>query len=313
MAEHDQSNTGAEGAAPPKQVPFKPIQKPPAADDVPDSAIRRPVLRRPGESAAPSPRITTRVDVPSLRKTTRVDVPPHVLADAEDDEFKTVKLRPTPPPAPGGAPLPTGPKPPTPAQQQAAKSKTTRITLEAAYAGDDSAPKTIRLKRPSEMKSATAPIAVPVATAKRATGAVPSISIAQHSQTARLPTQQLDQHIQPIGDEEGSPTRRKTIKIKRPTAPSGVKITIGGKGAADTDTDSGATVPPLAERQPVMALAPDSAHWTFIAASIVAMLLTIGVIWILAAQAFGPNAAVTGYSQRWGADIAPPPGLVIID
>lgn len=56
-------------------------------------------------------------------------------------------------PQPGGAPLPSASKPLKPEQIQAAKAKTSRISLDAALIGDQeerSGPKTIRLKRPSD-------------------------------------------------------------------------------------------------------------------------------------------------------------------
>lgn len=56
-------------------------------------------------------------------------------------------------PKPGSAPLPPGPKPLKPEQVQAAKAKTSRISLDAALIGgqeDRGGPKTIRLKRPTD-------------------------------------------------------------------------------------------------------------------------------------------------------------------
>ena len=71
-----------------------------------------------------------------------------------------VQPQPQPPPTPGASPLPDGPKPLSPAQVQASKSKTSRISLDAAIGvapTEKAGPKTIRLKRPSDL--ATPPAA----------------------------------------------------------------------------------------------------------------------------------------------------------
>ncbi|MGI6098230.1 MAG: hypothetical protein ACOYD3_00580 [Kiritimatiellia bacterium] len=257
------------------------------------------------------------------RKTSRVELP--MTADltgmAEEREFKTVRLRPMAPPQPGGSPLPEGTKPLSKSQVEAAKSKTSRISLEAALgvnAGlDTGAPKTIRLKRPSELKAGTTgQIAIPTATAAtiRKTGFVPPIA-GQQSATARLPTQALPPDVAaPAAEtEEASPTRRKTIKIKRPSVSTGIKINVsqqaaGDGEASDTEDMQQLSLPP--GMQPIGV--PDTVNPVFVVAAAVALLLTLGLVWILAAQTFGPNAAITGYTAMKGPDIAPPPGLVSI-
>ena len=65
-----------------------------------------------------------------------------------------------------------------------------------------------------------------------------------------------------------------------------------------------------AQHQPIGV--PDTVNPVFVVAAAVALLLTLGLVWILAAQTFGPNAAITGYTAMKGPDIAPPPGLVSI-
>jgi hypothetical protein len=344
MADQDNADTQAGGSVPPKQMPFKPLPATPGANkEHPTIAIRRPVLRRPGEMAAPGagapePEPTAAADTVNARptvapvplsdavkrKTTRIELPEALPGAGDDGEFKTVKLRPVQPPQPGSSPLPAGPKPPTPSQVQAAKSKTSRISLEAAYgAGDEvpdsSAPKTIRLKRPTELaKGATGPLAVPVATARK-TSPIPPLATAQQSSTARLPTQTLNEAAVPSSEDDSSPTRRKTIKIKRPSAAAGIKINVGGGtdgGEAAEAGEGGEEMQMLAlpgGRLPGEATGPGAVHWAFVVAAVAALVATLGVVWILAAQTFGPNAAVTGYTARSGADIAPPPGLVTID
>ncbi|NLF21584.1 MAG: hypothetical protein GX590_00310, partial [Lentisphaerae bacterium] len=147
----------------------------------------------------------------------------------------------------------------------------------------------------------------------------PPLAAAQQSATARLPTQALNEATVPAADEDNSPTRRKTIKIKRPSAAAGIKINVGGAsegGEADATADGGEEMQMIAlpgGRLPGAAAGPGTAHWAFVAAAVAALVVTLGVVWILAAQTFGPNAAVTGYTARAGADIAPPPGLLTID
>ena len=339
----DQNNNGippndptpGEGAAPPKQMPFKPLAPTPGdAKDGKTVMIRRPMtLRRPGEAApgAPAAPESTPAGVPvppsemSKHKTTRVELPeiPTIsAAEPDSGEFKTVKLRPMAAPIPGSSPLPGGPKPPTASQIQAAKSKTSRISLEDALGTSEDmmasgAPKTIRLKRPSELSlGATGPIPVAMATNP---AAVSPVTSPQQSQTARLPTQTLSSGSLPAADDDNSPTRRKTIKIKRPSAATGIKVNVSqaegreeGQAGEGTETDMQSLSLP-AGMKPIAAIGPDTVHWAFLAAAVAALIVTLGVVWILAAQTFGPNAALTGYTALKGPDIAPPPGLTVID
>ena len=337
----DQEETGltpGEGAAPPRQTPFKPVAAPAGAAPV-TPIVRRPTLRRPGETPvavpvaqpvipAPEAVAAPQAGVPithaeaAKRKTTRVDIPltANLTGTADETpEFKTVKLRPTPPPQPGSAPLPEGPKPLSPSQVQAAKTKTSRISLDAALGAnepDSGGPKTIRLKRPSELKTgSTGQISIPMVAARK-TGLIPPVPVppaVQQSATARLPTQALPTVAVATSDEEASPTRRKTIKIKRPAAAAGIKINVaqteGGTEEAPGEEMQALSLP--AGMRPI-GEAADSTHPAFLVAAVASLLLTLGLIWILAAQTFGPNAALTGYAALQGPDIAPPPGLVSI-
>ena len=344
MADQEETGTPAEGSAPPRQTPFKPVAAPdaaPAAGSSPVSPIvRRPTLRRPGEPAAavpvasPAPPAPAAANPPSgvpithteaaKRKTSRVDLPLTAnLTGTTDDttEFKTVKLRPMPSPQPGAAPLPEGMKPLSPLQVEAAKSKTSRISLEAALGAneglDAGAPKTIRLKRPSELKTgSTGQIAIPMATAAtvRRTGLVPpAAGLPPQSSTARLPTQALPPDAAAPTEEDLSPTRRKTIKIKRPSAAAGIKINVGQTEGDEGGAAAEGDMQPLALPAGMRPLgAPDTVNPVFTIAAAASLLLTLGLIWILAAQTFGPNAAITGYSAMKGPDIAPPPGLVSV-
>ncbi len=345
MADQEDAGTPLEGAAPPKQMPFKPMAAAPSGEREKHTVmIKRPMLRRPGEAApvAPVPQPVAGMGVPvavpaaaptgvpvsmadaAKHKTTRVDLPEmQPPGRGEVDEFKTVKLRPMSAPQPGSAPLPDGPKALSPSQVQASKSKTSRISLEAAFGSnegmlDSHAPKTIRLKRPSELSTGTTgPISVTVATAKKTSMMPPVTQQPQQSITAKLPTQTLNAAaVTP--DEDNSPTRRKTIKIKRPSAAAGIKINVAqtegeGEETGETTEDGMQRLAVPGGFSPKGATGPDTANIAFILAAVAALIATVGVIWILAAQAFGPNAAVTGYTALLGVDVAPPPGLVTID
>ena len=64
--------------------------------------------------------------------------------------------------------------------------------------------------------------------------------------------------------------------------------------------------------RPIGAGGDDATNPVFLVAAVASLVLTLGLIWILAAQTFGPNAALTGYAALKGPNITPPPGLVSI-
>ena len=127
----------------------------------------------------------------------------------------------------------------TPAQQQAAKSKTSRISLESAIGvapvKETPAPmKTIRLRRPTDLKpGGPAPLVPPR----------PPVSDTEVSPTPPAPASE---------GEEAGVTQKKTLKLHRPGI--GIKRpTIGAAPAA-----SGGDVPdmPVADMAPVGNLSP---------------------------------------------------------
>lgn len=109
-------------------------------------------------------------------------------------------LKPQSPPVPGAHPLPAGPKPPSAAQVQAAKSKTSRISLDSAIGVapvGNTSPKTIKLKRPVDL------------------GMPKSVSGSSKSATAQLhQTSRIPEAAAP--NDGASVTQKKTLKIKRP-------------------------------------------------------------------------------------------------
>ena len=127
----------------------------------------------------------------------------------------------------------------TPAQQQAAKSKTSRISLESAIgvAPTREAPapmKTIRLRRPTDLKpGGPAPLVPPPPAAPAAEEAPPAAP-------AQAPT------------EEAGVTQKKTLKLHRP----GIGIKRPTIGAAPATSDGDVADMPVADMAPVGNFAP---------------------------------------------------------
>ncbi|MDX9866877.1 MAG: hypothetical protein RBT78_03025 [Kiritimatiellia bacterium] len=326
MAEQDQA---PQGAIPPKVTPFtKPNPETPA---VTPAGAPRPItvrLKPVAPAAAPQAAVPA-VGIPTAppanpRATSRVPVTEAVLPGAAAPQnaeeaptlgtaatvrplasaSATVRLRPVtpsplqpqPPPTPGAHPLPNGPKPPSSAQVQAAKSKTSRISLDSAIGvapmtpmgADKAEPKTIRLKRPADL--------VPPA----ASG--PKRSTTPIRQTSRIPDSALpnaaDGKAEPV-----SPTQKKTLKIKRP----------GAKPESGETAASGEAFPEGVQLTPINPLdfppaKPESTVFTTIAvvAGFAAALVLLLLTCCLGAHAMGPNAgknalaSISGPELPWG-------------
>ena len=332
-------DTPTEGAIPPKQTPpapaeGSPIQRKPVI-------MRKPTLRKPGEAAPapavpPPPAAPTPPAVPppapnapapqgiaipreeaAKKMTARINLAsatgqiPSVSIPPSTDDVKTIKL-----------------KPPTATQSassqesaaiaaQAAKSKTSRITLESALSAQpelpqapSAAPKTIRLKRPTEMGGAPAkpPLKPPTTHIQlpqppHQTGQIPQAAVA-------TPPPEPEQET-----PDNSPTRKKTIKVKRPGAGGGPKISLnkgeGGEAAPGVGDDNLQQLSGFDNLTPLAA--PDKVNPIFIVAAVIALLVTINLIWVLAAQLFGPSAAVADYAKRQGPDVPNPPFAMTVD
>ena len=96
----------------------------------------------------------------------------------------------------------------------------------------------------------------------------------------------------PDADIEGSATQKGTIKVKRPSQRRSVKsvsVKRGTSVAAATPSDQAAA--PVGN--PQTSVKPDTAHWTFITASIAAILVCCVMIYVLCAQVLGPNISLT--------------------
>jgi hypothetical protein len=289
MAEQDDVT---QGAIPPKVSPFaKPENSAPAGAGAPRPITVRlkPVVPAAAAPQPPvNPRATARVPVPdavaaaapaAIRPATvhlRPVAPP---AGAPQPPPKVelsatapiTPLQPQHPPVPGGNPLPDGPKPPSSAQVQAAKSKTSRISLDsaigAAPAISADGPKTIRLKRPSDLTAPAAPTAAAAAAARK---------------TSRIPDSALPGEG---SDDSAAVTQKKTLKIKRPGAKPEAAESAGGDGfpeGVQMTQLSPIDLPVKAESSVFTAFAVVCAS----AAAVVLVLLTL----CLGAHAVGPDA-----------------------
>lgn len=253
------------------------------------------------EPAASSPGITTLLEVQAASIQPLVPVVPRATAAAP----KTIRMvRPAGPgpvgqtPRPGSNPLPPGPPPPSASQMQAAKSKTSRISLESAInvtqtdlsdpvpvaqAGVEGAPKTIRLKRPSEMPTLKVPAVqpgthVPVPN-PRFTTAVPGMTPSR--KTSRMP--------EPEGPLATMPsavplTQKRTIRVKRPGMDSAAPL-ASGESAED------GAVTPLQSEQ-VLRRADDTCNPVFIVAAAASIIVTGILIYLFYQQMYGAEALI---------------------
>ena len=336
MAEED---TPTEGAIPPKQTP---TASPAASSPIQRKAVitRKPTLRKPGETvsapavppppaapatpapAAPSTPAPQGIAIPreeaAKKMTARISLAsatgqiPSVAIPPATDDVKTIKLKsPT-------ATQSVSPQESAAIAAQAAKSKTSRISLESALStqpelppASNAAPKTIRLKRPTEMGGAPAKPALKPPTTHiqipqppHQTGQIPPAAVA-------TPPPEPEQE-----SPDNSPTRKKTIKVKRPGAGGGPKISLnksgeGEEGAAAVGDDNLQQLSGFDNLTPIAA--PDKVNPIFIVAAVIAIIMAIDLIWVLAAQLFGPNAAVADYATPQGPDVPNPPFALTVD
>ena len=207
-----------------------------------------------------------------------------------------VQPQPQPPPTPGASPLPDGPEPLSAAQVQASKSKTSRISLDAAIGvapAESVGPKTIRLKRPSDLM---APPAAP-------TVASTPLAPASARKTSRIP----DSALPAEGDGSAGVTQKKTLKIKRP---GGKPDAAGEAGAEGEGFPEGVQMTPISPLD-FPAQKEESSVFTTIAAvcavaaAVVLVLLTL----CLGAHAVGRDAGKNAVASISGPEL-PWPGRI---
>ena len=321
-----------QGGIPPKVSPLTAAPTAPAASGAP-----RPITVRlkPAVPAAAADSAAPTVAQPSPRATSRVPVPEEVAkASMTAVRPVTVRLRPLAapggapgearapgstqsiskmdtaaagvvstlqpqhPPVPGSNPLPSGPKPLSPYQQHAAKSKTSRISLESAIGmapvGEDKGgPKTIRLKRPSDL---TTPAVVPIA--KSPTTVV--------RQTSRIPDSALPA-AEAATASTATVTQKKTLKIKRP----GVKDAEAAAAAEGGAFSEGVQMTPLSPADFAEHQEPSPAFTAAAAiAALAATVVVFATMWFLAAHAIGSVAGKNAVAFIEGPDL-PCPGRML--
>lgn len=311
-----QPSTPAEGATPPS----------PAVGG-PASGIR-PVVRSPGASAGPAT-IRLKPVVPPA------GLPPRL----GDDGTPTVRVKPivpgqpaplATPPQPGGAPLPPGAQPLKPAQEQAAKSRTSRISLDAALVSsqsEESGPKTIRLKRPTDAPVGKITSRLGAATTEAgqknqqrlATSLVPSVptepappQVNRFTTSVTIPDD-ADGLAKTGGLDADSPeaaktaqlsgeaplTRRKTIRVKRPTrmvTRPGVAVRTPGTAdsPAAAEQGDGEAAAETAAAPAMPELPPARTNPFFPILAIVTIFILIALVVVL----FAPDAKL-GEGSEW--------------
>jgi hypothetical protein len=170
------------------------------------------------------------------------------------------------------------------------KRQTSRISLEAALGSGEgsqaSGPKTIRLKRP---------------------GKTPTVNVGDATDSGEKNLNKTAKLELPEEDSNIPNTQKKTIKVKRPSR-SRAKKKMSVKRAGDATegnaveaaaTPEGAAEPsiPIAPLQSLTpASKPDSAHWTFIFSAVAATIIMCVLIYVLCAQALGPDYSYTQLS-----------------
>ena len=272
----------AAAPVPPQAVPVPPqaTPVPPQATPVPPQAAPVPLKAKPITLQAKpiSKSETSKIPLDVASGITIVDDAPHT---------KTIKIKPVAAPATikiGATVVPQAATaaPVSPEALKSAKSKTSKIDLDTVFpdgaAALDSGPKTIRLKRPSVTK----PVAKPVA---KAAPAVAADDASDLSKTSRLD----------VAAAAATPTRRKTIRVKRPTtsgaAPAlNVSRSTSPAAGGGASPSMGAPVPP----EPV-AVAEEKCIVSGIA-SIFALIVVFVLIWIFLAQLSGPDGSLSRLS-----------------
>ena len=200
---------------------------------------------------------------------------------------------------------------------QAAKSKTSRISLDSAIglttsipiaSSDNAAPKTIRLKRPTDLatpgasstspiipsnfKSATAAIIPPSSVRSSSVTAPIKAPATNIRQTSRIPDSVIptEAPAAPATMDSTTVTQKKTLKIRRPGAP--VAATADAE-AASGDSVDGIQMTPISDLEasgaPVSRGSKGFTVTAIIFASLAAILM-IALNWCLAADAVAPLA-----------------------
>jgi hypothetical protein len=156
------------------------------------------------------------------------------------------------------------------------KRKTSRISLDAVLGSDgntagDGGPKTIRLKRPSEVATVKVGLSAPVHPPMKGDTAVITTPDAPRKGSQVLAAE--------ASEEEGAASRKRTIRVKR--AAEAVRVDVAGESAAA-----------VAEG----ASAEDRPHAFFVFAAVATVLVGLVLAYVLTSQVCGRNISLTQLS-----------------
>ena len=276
--------------------------KPPAGAQETGSAAPRP----PASAARPaSKKETSRIPLDSAKAGPGTDIV------RPSEAPRTIRIKPKPAETPSTIKL--KPKPPQELSRETdagrgvavpgardKKKETSRVSLDAVLspqelessgsqkpseilkqetdqpAEEKSAPKTIKLKRPGS--------AAPPKVAKQDQDQ----PISGLGQTSRMEeTSRIESEA-----EEPTPTRRKTIRVKRSGQESAPKIKTSVGGLSQSGQPQAG--PGVQQSQPV--IVEDKPHWFFHFVAVLAILVVIATIYVFCSQAIGPNPSLTQLS-----------------
>lgn len=197
---------------------------------------------------------------------------------------------------------------PTSSQAQAAKSKTSRITLDSAIGVSPtlpvSGPKTIRLKRPTDLAAHRPTIEVPAAADSEA----PTVKMTPVSATGKVHhTSRIPDEVVSAAEAAAPAAHVKTLKIRRSPAPA------AAAPAAETPAEAAAApaaegLTPIAELETVQAPETKGAKaFTMVAVICAAASVVVGLllVWCLMASGMGPAAgknnpaSISGPALPW--------------
>jgi len=283
--------------AAPQPAEPRPVKPPPSQPQAsqPQASGSGPEQKKPasgGEEAPRTPTLKAKPIVRSKKDTSRIP-----LDLAKPGPTKTIKIKPAMPPGavkPQGAADETAPPPAEKGDEaDSAKRKTSRIPLESALASgaekkqSAQAPKTIRLKRPTG-----------AGTVKTASGATapkkPEAGGGGDDKSAALSkTSRLDHAAVDTG-EAATPTRKKTIRVKRPAQRQAAKSLAVSRPEGAAQPAGEAAAQPAAAPAPAKVAKP--VGWFSVTCGIAATLVTGVIIYLFLVQAFGPNASLTELS-----------------
>lgn len=275
----------APGAPRPITVRLKPIAPPPAATASGAASPLSPIVPASSDAA------TVRLRPVTLSPSTTAQILPGGVSSSPSQVAATI---------------------------QAAKSKTSRISLDSAIgvptsipiaSSDNAAPKTIRLKRPTDLatpgasstspiipsnfKSVTSPIIPPPAVRSASMTAPIKTAAPNVRQTSRIPDSVIptEAPAAPATADSTTVTQKKTLKIRRPGSPDAATATAAE--AASGDSVDGIQMTPISDLEASGAPASGGSKGFTVTAIVFASLaaiLMIALNWCLAADAVAPLA-----------------------